>query len=158
LHMLRRPAQGLAHLSVEVIARCGRRTLRHRTARFSNAGRPRPSTTGGSRRSSRPTRRIGRLVARLESHGTHRGNAHPFERLGSFSEGKRMNTSPVIRGSLPFRRRASAQAHDATPATETTKASSPRILRIARLMALARHIDDLVRSGALSSYAAAARL
>jgi hypothetical protein len=41
---------------------------------------------------------------------------------------------------------------------ETTKASSPRIPRIARFMALARHIDDLVRSGALVSYAAAARL
>ena len=67
-----------------------------------------------------------------------------------------MNTSTVIRGTLPFRRRGSAQAHDPTPAT--TKASSPRIPRIARLMALARHIDDLVRSGTVCSYAAAARL
>src|SRR5262249_29059337 len=69
-----------------------------------------------------------------------------------------MNTSTVIRGTLPLRRRGSAQEHSATPATETTKASSLRIPRIAQLMALARHIDDLVRSGALSSYAAAARL
>jgi hypothetical protein len=69
-----------------------------------------------------------------------------------------MNTSTVIRGTLPFRRRASALDHGATPATETTEASSPRIPRIARLMALARHIDDLVRSGTVCSYAAAARL
>jgi hypothetical protein len=67
-----------------------------------------------------------------------------------------MNTSSVIRGTLPLRRRGSAQEHGPTPAT--TKATSPRIPRIARLMALARHIDDLVRSGALGSYAAAARL
>jgi hypothetical protein len=69
-----------------------------------------------------------------------------------------MNSSNVIRGTLPFRRRGSAQEHDPTPATETTEASSPRIPRIARLLALAGHIDDLVRSGALGSYAAAARL
>jgi hypothetical protein len=69
-----------------------------------------------------------------------------------------MNTSTVIRGTLPFRRRASAQEHGATPATEATKASSPRIPRIARLLALARHIDDLVRSGTVCSYAMAARL
>src|SRR6516164_10358834 len=69
-----------------------------------------------------------------------------------------MNTSTVIRGTLPLRRRGSAQEHDPTPATETTKARSPRIPRIAQLLALARHIDDLVRSGAVCSYAAAARL
>jgi hypothetical protein len=69
-----------------------------------------------------------------------------------------MNTSTVIRGTIPFRRRGSAQEHDPMSATETTKASSPRILRIAQLMALARHIDDLVRSGTVGSYAAAARL
>jgi hypothetical protein len=69
-----------------------------------------------------------------------------------------MNTSAVIRGTLPFRRRANAQEHDPAPATELIKASSPRIPRIAQLMALARHIDDLVRSGTVGSYAAAARL
>ena len=69
-----------------------------------------------------------------------------------------MNTSTVIRGTLPFRRRGRTQEHGATPATEATKASSPRIPRIARLLALARHIDDLVRSGTVCSYAAAARL
>ena len=69
-----------------------------------------------------------------------------------------MNTSTVIRGTLPLRRRGSAREHDPTLATETTKASSPRIPRIAQLMALARHIDDLVRSGTVCSYATAARL
>ena len=69
-----------------------------------------------------------------------------------------MNTSTIIRGILPSRRRGSAPEQDPTPATETTKASSSRIPRIAQLMALARHIDDLVRSGTVCSYAAAARL
>jgi hypothetical protein len=69
-----------------------------------------------------------------------------------------MNTSTVIRGTLPLRRRGSIQDHDPMLATETTKARSPRIPRIAQLMALARHIDDLVRSGTVCSYAAAARL
>src|SRR5215813_5579161 len=69
-----------------------------------------------------------------------------------------MNTSTIIRGTLPLRRRGSAQEHHPMSATETTKTSSPRIPRIARLMASARHIDDLVRSGTLGSYAAAARL
>jgi hypothetical protein len=68
-----------------------------------------------------------------------------------------MNTSTVIRGTLPIRRR-SAQEHDPTPATETTNASSSRIPRIARLLALARPIDDSVRWGMVCSYAAAARL
>src|SRR5262249_41251326 len=52
----------------------------------------------------------------------------------------------------------SAPEHDSTPATETTKASSPHIPRIAQLMALARHIDDLICSGTVGSYASAARL
>jgi len=69
-----------------------------------------------------------------------------------------MNTSTIIRGTLPFRRRGSAQEHDPTPATGSTKASSLRIPRIAQLLALARHIDDLVRSGTVCSCAAAARL
>jgi len=69
-----------------------------------------------------------------------------------------MNTSTIIRGILPLRRRGSAPEQDPTPATETTKASSPGIPRIAQLLALARHIDDLVRSGTVCSYAMAARL
>ena len=68
-----------------------------------------------------------------------------------------MNTSTVIRGTIPFRRR-SALEHDPTRASATTKARTPRIPRIAQLMALARHIDDLVRSGMVCSYAEAARL
>src|SRR5215468_8288162 len=69
-----------------------------------------------------------------------------------------MNTSTVIRGTLPRRRRGTAPEQDPLPATATTKASSPRIPRIAQLMALARHIDDLIRSGTVGSYATAARL
>ena len=69
-----------------------------------------------------------------------------------------MNTSTIIRGTLPLRRRGSAREHDPMSATETTKASSLRIPRIARLVALARHIDDLVRSGTVCSYAMVARL
>jgi hypothetical protein len=69
-----------------------------------------------------------------------------------------MNTSTIIRGTIPLRRRRSAQARNATPALQTTEVCPPRIPRIARLLALARHIDDLVRSGMVCSYAAAARL
>src|SRR5262245_30440286 len=67
-----------------------------------------------------------------------------------------MNTSSVIRGTLPLRRRrhplepdAGAPLHPSPPA---------RIPRLARLMALARQVEELVRSGTLGSYAAAARL
>jgi hypothetical protein len=69
-----------------------------------------------------------------------------------------MSTPTIIRGTLPLRRRGSAPELDPTPAMKTTKARSPRIPRIARLMALARHIEELVRSGTVGSYAAAARL
>jgi hypothetical protein len=44
------------------------------------------------------------------------------------------------------------------PATESTQARSCRIPRIARLMALAWQVDELVRSGKVCSYAGAARL
>ena len=48
------------------------------------------------------------------------------------------------------------QAHDAEPVRNL---STPvRIPRIARLMALARHVEELVRSGTVESYAVAARL
>src|SRR5262249_44134264 len=47
LHLLRRPAPGLAHLPVQVVACHGPRTLRLRTARFWYAGRPGSSTTAG---------------------------------------------------------------------------------------------------------------
>ena len=69
-----------------------------------------------------------------------------------------MNTSTVIRGTIPLRRRSRMPEHDAMPATETTEARLCRIPRIARLMALAWHVEELVRSGTVGSYAAAARL
>ena len=68
-----------------------------------------------------------------------------------------MSTLMIIRGSLPLRRRGSAPEPVATPTTQATEACARRIPRIARLMALARHIEALVRSGTVGSYAAAAR-
>ena len=69
-----------------------------------------------------------------------------------------MNTPTIIRGTLPLRRRGSTQEPEATPTASTAKACQRRISRIARLMALARHVEELVRSGTVGSYAAAARL
>src|SRR5262245_56854278 len=69
-----------------------------------------------------------------------------------------MNTSIILRGTLPLRERGSTPEHTATAATQATEACARRIPRIARLMALARHIEELVRSGTVGSYAAAARL
>src|SRR5262249_18937549 len=140
------------------VARRGRRTLRPRKDRFSYAGWPGPSTTAGNRKSLGSTTTLARSRGAHRLRRYHRCSGHHSERPLFFSEGKRMNTSTVIRGTLTFRRRGTAQEHDPTPATATTKASSPRIPRIAQLMALARHIDDLVRSGTVGSYAAAARL
>jgi hypothetical protein len=71
-----------------------------------------------------------------------------------------MNTPILIEGTIPLRR--SRRTHGTKPkdaGTSTTASlSSSRIPQIARLMALARHIDELVRSGGVCSYAAAARL
>jgi hypothetical protein len=67
-----------------------------------------------------------------------------------------MNTSLVIQGILPLRRHAPMQAHDAKSRRDST--APARVSRIARLMAIARHIEELVRSGSVESYAAAARL
>jgi hypothetical protein len=69
-----------------------------------------------------------------------------------------MNTPTIIRGTLPLRRHANVMRPDATPPAPTTKTCARRIPRIARLMALARHVDELVRSGTVGSYAMAARL
>jgi len=69
-----------------------------------------------------------------------------------------MNTPTIIRGTLPLRRRGSTQEPNATPTASTSKACLRRVSRIARLMALARHVEELVRSGTVGSYAAAARL
>ena len=68
-----------------------------------------------------------------------------------------MNTSVVIRGTLSLPRRRRGQESDAGEPSPHPAASA-RIPRIARLMALARHVDELVRSGTVASYAAAARL
>ena len=68
-----------------------------------------------------------------------------------------MNTSVVIRGTLSLPRRRRGQESDAGEPSPNPAASA-RIPRIARLMALARHVDELVRSGTVASYAAAARL
>ena len=69
-----------------------------------------------------------------------------------------MSTPMIIRGTLPLRRRGSAPEPVATPTTQAPEACARRIPRIARLIALARHIEALVRSGTVGSYAAAARL
>ena len=69
-----------------------------------------------------------------------------------------MNTPVIIRGTLLLRRRANVPEPDATSIAPTTKICRRRIPRIARLMALARHVEELVCSGTVGSYAAAARL
>ena len=68
-----------------------------------------------------------------------------------------MNTSVVLQGTLPLRRRRHPQPLDAgePPAHPSPPA---RIPRIAGLLALARHVEELVRSGTVGSYAEAARL
>ena len=71
-----------------------------------------------------------------------------------------MNTSIVIERTLPFGRRGRAGSQE-LPSDERrllATVPSPRVPRIARLMALALHIEGLVQAGAVPSYAAAARL
>ena len=70
-----------------------------------------------------------------------------------------MSTPIMIEGTIPLRRRRTAcpEANTAGPPA-TDSVPSSRIPRIARLMALAWHIEGLVRSGTVCSYAAAARL
>jgi hypothetical protein len=69
-----------------------------------------------------------------------------------------MNNPFMIRGTLALRRRSNAQKPDSTSAAQTPKACPRRVPRIARLMALARHVEELVHLGTVGSYAAAARL
>jgi hypothetical protein len=71
-----------------------------------------------------------------------------------------MSTPIVIEGTIPLGRRCRPAGPEANgPASPTTHSlASSRIPRIARLLALAWHVEELVRSGAISSYAAAARL
>ena len=71
-----------------------------------------------------------------------------------------MNPPLVIEGTLALGRHRGTDEQDENPTRPTSAASvaPARVPRLARLLALAWHNDDLVRSGALASYAAAARL
>src|SRR5712692_9892576 len=71
-----------------------------------------------------------------------------------------MSTSIVIQRTLPFSRRgrACSQELQAEVPRPVATVPSPRVPRIARLMALALHIEALVQTGTVPSYAAAARL
>ena len=71
-----------------------------------------------------------------------------------------MSTPLVIEGTFAPGRRGRAggrEEHRDSPASPASIAPA-RVPRIARLLALAWHIEGLVRSGTLASYAAAARL
>ena len=71
-----------------------------------------------------------------------------------------MSPPLVIEGTVALGRRRRAgrrEENDAGPASAASVPSA-RVPRLARLLALAWHIDGLVRSGTLASYAAAARL
>jgi hypothetical protein len=67
-----------------------------------------------------------------------------------------VSTSILIEGVIPLGRRGSAARPEASGAAQSVP--SARAPRIARLLALAWHVEELVRSGTVSSYAAAARL
>ena len=71
-----------------------------------------------------------------------------------------MSTPIVIEGSIALGRRGRAAHAEATGAASSSTHSQPssRTPRIARLLALAWHVEELVRSGTIPSYAAAARL
>jgi hypothetical protein len=66
----------------------------------------------------------------------------------------------VIEGTIPLGRRGRAARPEANGAASESNHSQPssRVARIARLLALAWHVEGLVRSGTVCSYAAAARL
>jgi hypothetical protein len=71
-----------------------------------------------------------------------------------------MSAPLVIEGTIALRRRgrpAGAGANGVQAASPVTE-ESPCVPRIARLMALAFHIEALVQSGTVSSYAEVARL
>ena len=71
-----------------------------------------------------------------------------------------MSTPIVIEGIIPLRRRGCAARSEANGACSPASHCVPssRVPRLARLLALAWHVEGLVRSGTISSYAAAARL
>ena len=71
-----------------------------------------------------------------------------------------MSTPIVIESTIPLARRGGAARRKASGSGSASTHSVPssRIPRIARLLALAWHVEGLVRSGTISSFAAAARL
>jgi hypothetical protein len=70
-----------------------------------------------------------------------------------------MSMPSIIEGTFTPGRRQRAARQDENGADPSAPSSSPsRIPRLARFMALAWHIEELVQSGAISNYAAAARL
>src|SRR5262249_15505909 len=73
--------------------------------------------------------------------------------------GLRMSEPLVLEGTLTLTRdrRGGREGNHEGPASAASVASA-RVPRIARLLALAWHIESLVRSGTLASYAVAARL
>ena len=66
-------------------------------------------------------------------------------------------TPIVLEGIMPLKRRRRIESWEADGATAAPTRSG-RASRLARLLALAWHVEGLVRSGAVSSYAVAARL
>jgi len=71
-----------------------------------------------------------------------------------------MSASIIIERTLPFGRRgrAGGQELQADEPRPLATVPPPRVPRIARLMALALHIEELVQAGTIPSYAAAGRL
>ena len=71
-----------------------------------------------------------------------------------------MSTPIIIEGTIRLGRRGRAALLDVdgTGSLATHSLPSSGVPRIARLLALAWHVEELVRSGTVSSYAAAARL
>jgi hypothetical protein len=71
-----------------------------------------------------------------------------------------MTTPIVLEGTIPLRRRRRVESPQANAAdvAGTPSLSLSRVPRIARLLALAWHVEGLVRAGTVSSYAVAARL
>jgi hypothetical protein len=71
-----------------------------------------------------------------------------------------MSTPIVIEGTIPLGRRSRAACPECNGAASPTThpAPSARVPRIARMLALAWHVEGLVRAGTIPSYAAAARL
>jgi hypothetical protein len=71
-----------------------------------------------------------------------------------------MNPPLIIEGTLALARRGCAgrQEKDNDGPASAASVAPARVPRLARLLALAWHIEGLVQSGTLASYAAAARL